>query len=125
MKTGTSLMVVALGLFSSVPAVAQKEVSYKADVRPLLADYCMSCHAPGGKGYESSGLDLRSYQSLMAGTKFGPVIKPGDSLGSTLITLIEGHAHPGVNMPFGIKGSLTPDKIAVLKRWVDQGAKNN
>lgn len=124
MKPGILLSTATL-LVISLPALAQKEVSFKTDIRPLLDDYCISCHAPGGKGFEKSGLDMRSYQSLMTGTKFGAVIKPGNSVGSTLIMLVEGRANPAISMPYGIKGSLSKDKISVLKKWIDQGAKNN
>lgn len=124
MKSRMILTAATLALFS-LPAFAEKDVSFKADIRPLLDDYCMSCHTPGGKGFEKSGLDMRTYQSLMAGTKFGKVIKPGNSFDSTLIMLVEGRANPAINMPYGIKGSLSKDKIAILKKWVDQGAKNN
>lgn len=108
---------------SSVPA--QGVVSYKNDVLPIIHDYCLSCHQPGGKGYEKSGLDMRTYQSLMKGTKFGTVIKPGDSFTSILIQVIEGRVHASIKMPFGMNGGLAKDKIAVLKKWVNQGAQDN
>ena len=103
----------------------QGEVSYKKDVVPILHDYCLSCHQPGGKGYEKSGLDMRTYESLMKGTKFGSVIKPGDSFTSIIIQVIEGRVHESIKMPFGMSGGLAKDKIEVLKKWVDQGAKND
>ena len=114
-------------LLSTFPlqAFAEKEVSYKRDVFPIFQDYCLSCHMPGGKGYDKSGFDLRTYQSLMKGTKFGPIIQPGSSLTSTLNVLVSGHANPAVSMPYGIKGGLPMDKTAVLNKWVNQGAKNN
>jgi len=107
------------------PARGQPEVSYKNDVVPIIHDYCLNCHEPGGKGYEKSGLDMRTYQSLMKGTKFGTVIKPGDSFTSILIQLVEGRAHASIKMPFGMSGGLAKDKIEILKKWVNQGAKNN
>lgn len=103
----------------------QETVSYKNDVLPILHDYCLSCHQPGGKGYEKSGLDMRTYESLMKGTKFGSVIKPGDSFTSILIQVIEGRVHSSIKMPFGMNGGLAKEKIETLKKWVDQGAKNN
>jgi len=130
MKT-TSLFYVAALSFLSLPSFAapvsplERPVSFKTDVRPLLDDYCMSCHVPGGKGFEKSGLDMRSYKSLMKGTKFGPIITPGNSQDSTLIVLVEGRADPSINMPYGIKGGLSKDKIAVLRNWIDQGATDN
>ncbi len=109
----------------SLPAFAQKEISYKKDIYPIFQDYCLSCHVPGGKGYNQSGFDLRTYQSLMKGTKFGPVVQPGSSLTSTLNVLVGGHASPAISMPFGIKGGLPKDKSHLLNKWVDQGAKDN
>jgi hypothetical protein len=38
---------------------------------------------------------------------------------------IEGRVHPSIKMPFGMQGGLAKDKIAVIKKWVEQGAKNN
>lgn len=119
------LLAVALLPASAQNTSAQKEISFKADVRTILDDYCMGCHIPGGRGYEKSGLDLRTYQSLMQGTKFGPVITPGSSLTSTLNVLVSGHADPAISMPFGIKGGLPKDKVDLLNKWVNQGAKNN
>ena len=109
----------------SIPAFGQAEISYKNDVLPIFQDYCISCHSPGGKGYIKSGFDLRTYQGLMKGTKFGPVIQPGSSLTSTLNILVSGHASPAISMPYGIKGGLPKDKYSILNKWVDQGAKDN
>jgi hypothetical protein len=125
MKTLFLLGIAALALVSATAAAAQREVGYKADVRPILDDYCMGCHVPGGKGYEKSGLDLRTYEGLMKGTKFGPVIQPGSSLTSTLNVLVSGHANPAISMPLGVKGGLPKEKVDLLNEWVNQGAKNN
>lgn len=114
--------IITVGLL--LGACGQKEISYKADVQPILKQYCMECHVEGGEGYQKSGLLMTSYESLMKGTKFGPIIKPGDSLTSALNMLVEGRADPSLKMPHG-KAPLPADKIAVLKKWVDQGAKNN
>ena len=77
--SGILLAAISLPSLAQNSVPAQKEISFKADVRTILDDYCMGCHVPGGKGYEKSGLDLRTYQSLMKGTKFGPVITPGSA----------------------------------------------
>lgn len=110
---------------SAYSAPTQQEVSYRADVRPIIHDYCLNCHEPGGKGYEKSGLDMRTYQSLMKGTRFGTVIKPGDSFTSIMIQAVEGRVHASIKMPYGMSGGLSKEHIGVLKRWVAQGAKDN
>ncbi|MEI7456812.1 MAG: c-type cytochrome domain-containing protein [Nitrosomonadales bacterium] len=71
---------------SAVPG----EISFKRDVQPILHDYCVNCHEPGGKGYVKSGLDLTSYQGTMKGTKFGAVVIPGNSDVSTFTKLLTG-----------------------------------
>ena len=105
-------------------ACGEKVISYKADIQPILQQYCVECHAEGGKGYEKSGLLLTNYEGVMKGTRFGSIIKPGDALSSTLIMLVEGRADPSIKMPHG-KESLPKEKIELLKQWVKQGAKNN
>ena len=124
MKSNVLFLGVVLAA-SALPAQALEDVSYKSDIYPILHDYCLNCHEPGGKGYEASGLDMSTYASLMKGTKFGTVIKPGDSFSSVLIQLVEGRAHPAIKMPFELKGGLPGRKIETLKSWVAQGAKDN
>ncbi len=114
-------------LFSvlSLSVQASDEVSFKEQIQPILKDYCLNCHMPDGKGYEKSGLDLRSYESLMKGTRFGSVVKPGDSFTSIIIQVIEGRVHASLKMPYGMSGGLSKTNINLMKTWVNQGAKNN
>lgn len=100
-------------------------VSFAKDIQPLLAASCLSCHTPPeGKGYAKSGLDMTSHAALMKGTQHGSVINPGSSIDSTLVMLVEGRADPSLKMPHGDQ-ELSEEQIALLKRWVDEGAKDN
>ena len=96
--------------------------SYAADVAPILEQRCLECHRPGGVGYERSGLDMRSYESLMKGTKFGRVVVPGDTIGSVLLQLVEHRVDPSLDMPHG-RAKLPQREIDVLEKWIEQGAK--
>ena len=107
-----------------ISACGQNEISFKAEVQPILKQYCLECHSVGGTGYDKSGLLMSNYESLMKGTRFGAIIKPGDSLTSVLIMLVEGRADPSIKMPHG-RAPLTKEKISVLRTWVEQGARNN
>jgi uncharacterized membrane protein len=102
----------------------QKEISFSKQIRPIIQARCIECHAPGGQGFQASGLNMQTYDTLMKGTKFGPVIKAGDAVSSTLMRLIEGKADPSIRMPHN-KQSLTDEQINLFKEWIDQGAKNN
>jgi hypothetical protein len=113
-----------LSALSLVAACSPREVSFSADVQPILGKYCLECHVPGGPGFDASGFDMSSYESLMKGGKYGPFVIPGDPFTSTLNMLVEGRAHPSIRMPHG-REKLTDAEIEILKVWVQEGAKNN
>jgi hypothetical protein len=108
----------------ALAACAPSGVSYKNDVQPILAKNCAECHAVGQKGFLASGLDTTSYENLMKGGKFGPLVKPGDALSSSLNMLVEGRVHSSIQMPLG-REKLPAKDIEKLKVWVNEGAKNN
>ena len=101
------------------------KISYSKQVIPILQHHCLECHVPDTPGQQASGLDMSTHQSLMKGTKFGSVIKAGDSLSSTLVILVEGRADPSIKMPHGDRPALSADEIKTLRQWIDQGAMNN
>jgi hypothetical protein len=119
------LPVLAVSLLAATGCERTPTVSYSQDVVPILDKYCKSCHMPGQAGYVVSGFELESYESLMAGTQFGPVVLPGDALTSVLVMLIEGRVDPALRMPHGDSTKPTDAEILTIRRWVEQGAKNN
>jgi len=98
------------------------QVSFANDIAPIFKGWCLSCHQPGGDGYNASGLDLTSYDGVMKGTKLGPMVIPGHPDESNLIVLVEGRAK--VRMPFGHK-ALPGCLRTNIWTWIFQGAKNN
>ena len=119
------LAVAAMGLLAVGACERTPTVSYQKDVVPILDQHCKSCHLPGQAGYVVSGFEVGSYESLMKGTKFGPVVLPGDPLTSVLVMLIEGRVDPSLKMPHGDATTPTEEQILTIRRWVEQGAKNN
>jgi hypothetical protein len=111
---------------NAMKATHKSEVSFKNDIMPILQDHCVSCHSPGGKGILKSGLDMTSYEKLMKGTVFGPVVLPGNSEASTFTKLLTG-TNQGLKMPSGLnaEGTLDTQYIMLMRNWVKQGAKNN
>lgn len=105
-------------------ACSPRNVSFSADVQPILKQYCLECHVPGGTGYVASGFDMSSYETVMKGGKFGTFVIPGDPFTSTLNMLVEGRAHPSIHMPHG-REKLSDREIEILRVWVQEGAKNN
>jgi hypothetical protein len=103
---------------------AEQQVSFSEDILPLLKWRCASCHQPSGEGYEKSGLDLTSYQGVMKGTKFGPMIVPGDPEISNLMRLLDWRVAPEIRMPHGKKQLSICDRNSI-RAWIKQGAKDN
>jgi hypothetical protein len=99
-------------------------VSFSEDVLPLLKFRCSSCHQPGGEGYEKSGLDLTSYQGVMKGTTFGPMVIPGDPEASNLMRLLDWRASAEIRMPHGKKQLSICDRDTI-RTWIFDGAKDN
>ena len=105
-------------------AAAAGPVSFEEDVFPILELRCMECHQPGGAGYEKSGLDMRTYEGLMKGTKHGPMIIPGSIIESNLIAMIDRRTSSELWMPHG-KKQLSRCERRTIRFWVAQGARNN
>ena len=123
-------------IIASIPvfnAGCSKQVSFSADVQPILTASCLECHDGSGEGSETSGFNVTDYDSLMKGTQFGPVVVAGDSVSSTLYRLVSHKADKKIQMPphhdvtlaEGRAEPLTTVQIETIKNWIDQGAKNN
>ncbi|MBF0621486.1 MAG: hypothetical protein HQL54_06125 [Magnetococcales bacterium] len=125
-QSGRWLLGAALFLFMAIANTGYAEqpgkVTFSEDVFPILKYRCLECHAAGGPGTVLSGLDLETYEGLMKGTKYGPIITPGNAMVSNLNVLVEGRA--GIRMPHNRK-RLTKCEVQILRDWVNQGAKNN
>ena len=131
-KTSLTLLSVAAGSLALAGAVvappirqacAQRaQISYADDIAPIFRGWCVSCHEPGGEGYKATGLDLTSYAGVMKGSKFGPMVIPGQPDSSNLIVLIAGRGK--IQMPFGHK-PLPSCLQQNVWTWIFQGAKDN
>ncbi len=103
---------------------AAAQVSYNEDVFPVIELRCLECHQPGGAGYEKSGLDLRTYEGLMKGTKYGPMVVPRSAVDSNLLAVIDRRTSAEIWMPHKRK-QLSKCERQIIRAWVVQGARNN
>jgi WD40 repeat protein len=93
-------------------------VSYAKEIAPILDNKCSSCH----NSLKNQGkLDMSTYESLMKGGSRGSPIVPGASAGSLLIKLCGRTEKP--TMPPKRETPLSPEELALVKLWIDQGAK--
>jgi hypothetical protein len=101
------------------PVPAGGSLSFQSQVLPILTSYgCTGCH--GGSG----GLTVTDVAALKAGGNHGAAVVTGNGAGSNIIIKLGPTPPFGDRMPFG--GTPLPDSlIAVIKGWIDQGAKDN
>ena len=89
-------------------------VSFAKQVAPIFSQRCLACHnARTAKGR----LNMENFANLMKGGESGPSVvaaNPGESL---LQTMIEDHSMPKDADP------LLPEQIAVVKKWIETGAR--
>jgi mono/diheme cytochrome c family protein len=111
------LLLLAISLVSPCAAVA-RQVDYIADVQPILAKSCYACHGPDK---QRGGLRLDVKTAALKGGDSGAVILPGKSSESLLIRYVAGVEADRVMPPKGER--LTAAQIALLRAWIDQGAK--
>jgi len=104
-------------LIAALPLLAADRVDFDRQVHPILAARCISCH---GTEKRSGGLSLATYRDTLDGGRSGAAVRPGDSLASLLLKRISGEVAP--RMPLG-GDPLTPDQTAILKTWIDEGAR--
>lgn len=123
--TGMMTLAVLVSIATAGCHKAEETVSFAQNVKPIIDKYCIECHLPGGEGHIASGFDIESHETLMSGTRNGPMIVAGDSLGSNMLVLMEGRADPSIKMPHGKSVSATKEELDTIRRWIDQGAQNN
>ena len=122
------VFVMGIGLFG-----CERQMSFAGDVQPIFAASCVVCHDNSAEGIATSGFSMATYDSIMKGTKFGPVVVPKSSISSTLYLLIAGKTSPEIQMPpqhenawaEGRGTPLSDEQIKVIATWIDQGAQNN
>ncbi len=110
-------------LAATALAADEAKIEFNRDVRPILSSKCFRCHGQEEASREG-GFHLTERESAIGEADSSEIpIVPGDSEASELIRRLttdddsERMPPPETKMP-----AVTPEEIAVLQRWIDQGA---
>ncbi len=103
----------------TVPADWVQQPAFGTIVQPILANYCVPCHGPEKA---KARLRLDSFDALMAGSKDGPVVQPGDAAGSVLGKLTALPRDDDMHMPPSGKPQPSADDLALIRWWINAGA---
>ena len=96
--------------------VIPEVVSYSKDIQPLWDQDCISCHKPN-----ATAPDLIAANSYSALTNNNKYVIPGDAAGSSLHKSLV--ADGASIMPTA--GKWSDSKIALVDKWINDGALNN
>src|SRR5262245_10157324 len=111
----TGIVTLVIGLADRVATQTPANVDFAKDVQPIFRQSCVGCHGPS---QQMAGFRLDRRRDAMRGGTIA-VIGPGNSDGSRLYQRLIGSEF-GSQMP--PTGALSPDKVAIIKTWIDQGA---
>jgi len=118
------LLVVAVGILPGPNALARDparpdQVSFQGQAAPILVKKCLGCH---GDRKAEGGLSMTTFAALKRGGKTAgeTILEPGDPDSSFLVEAVGPGASP--RMPYKLP-PLTEGEIAILTRWVKEGAK--
>lgn len=109
-----------VALESKLPAPASAPVDFNQHIRPILENSCLRCHGPEKP---KGKYRLDSAEAALNGGEHGIDIVPGQSARSPIVfytaRLVEDMEMP----PAGKGDPLTQEQVAMLRAWIDQGAK--
>lgn len=105
--------------FLLIPAsvIGATAPDYASEIRPLLEKRCGGCHAGEARMGEFS---VSTYELLVRGGNHGKGVVPGKPDDSPLYTFITGKSYPKMPMD---GSSLADGEIALIKAWIEAGAK--
>ncbi|MBX7209592.1 MAG: PSD1 and planctomycete cytochrome C domain-containing protein [Verrucomicrobiaceae bacterium] len=95
------------------------DVDYTHEIKPLIQAACVKCH---GVRTQKNALRLDTAAAAIKGGKNGAAIVPGKSTGSLFIQTVEGTHGDIAKMPYK-RPPLDSGQIALLRKWIDEGAK--
>ena len=113
-----ALLIVPIPYARAQAPARPDRVSFRDTVAPILAKKCLGCH---GDRKASGGLNMATFSSLKRGGKVAgdTILEAGDPDASYLIESIGPGGSP--RMPYKLP-PLSDAEIAVLTRWVNEGA---
>jgi mono/diheme cytochrome c family protein len=100
-------------------------VDYAREIRPLLSDSCYACHGPD-EASRKADLRFDRLNGAFGETSSGrTAIVPGNPEASELVRRISSGDPDEVMPPIDSGKKLSADQIALVRRWVEQGARWN
>ncbi|MDX1967672.1 MAG: c-type cytochrome domain-containing protein, partial [Planctomycetaceae bacterium] len=105
---------------SAEPPLPEK-IEFNRDVRPILSDFCFQCHGPDQHARQAD-LRLDTLQGLLGAAEQPGVVRAGKPADSELLKRVTSTDPEEMMPPPKASKRLSSRDIAVLEKWVEQGA---
>lgn len=119
-------LILWLAISLTLTTVAQfahgADLQFNRDIRPILSENCFQCHGPDARHREAD-LRLDQRDSAIMKRDHGAAIVPGNITSSELVKRIASTDEDERMPPTKIGKKLTAEQIALLKQWIERGAK--
>ena len=89
-------------------------------VSAMFEKACFNCH---GEEKQKAKLRVDSVEGILKGSENGKIVEVGKSEKSSLVHTVAGLVEDMMMPPEGKADPLTKEQIALLRAWIDQGAK--
>ncbi len=123
-------IIIILGLVGSAcrqhsqVAGLKDSVDYNLHIRPILSDRCFKCHGPDAN-QRKANLRLDTHEGALAALKDNPeahAIVPGDPEKSEVFLRVSSSDTSMIMPPVKSNLKLTAEEIALIRKWIGQGA---
>ena len=125
--------ILSLAVFLTIPAIARaalpvaktsrtNTVDFEKEILPIFRANCLACH---NQTKARAGMNLETPDLIRKGGDSGPGVVAGKSAESLLFKSAS-HAEDPIMPPpknNSAAKNLTPEQLALVKLWIDQGAK--
>jgi hypothetical protein len=119
-SVSTFALLTSVSVFAAQGGESER-VQYGRDIQPILAQACFNCHGPDAAQREAR-LRLDEREGATAERRHGSAIIAGDSAGSLLVQRIIEELADDRMPPPEAERQLSSEEIALLVRWVEEGA---
>ena len=109
-------------LIATLSSLRAEDLSFNRDIRPILSANCFACHGPD-KHARKADRRLDTRDGALAENDKVRAIVPGDLDHSEAALRISSTDPDEVMPPPKSDKKLTPEQVALLKRWIAEGAK--
>lgn len=108
---------------SSAVVVAEERVDFNSQIRPILSDRCFHCHGPDDQN-RAAGIRLDQREAALSESDSGitPIVAGNPKESELFHRISTDDESMRMPPPDANKPALTPEEVALVKRWIEEGA---